>query len=200
MLKIQKDYIEKYGDIPEDYEDRIEYLSTKVNLNKSKHNIYSEINRINSITWNKLSYTMYLLPKATPRPRSGKNGIFYVKGAKDNKKLFEELIKSEDIPLITTPTKFYCRCYFPIPKAMNSVEKVLSELGLIRPTSIPDCDNLEKTYCDMIKGLIIYDDSLIIEGCTKKYYSVKPRIEVDIFYMDTYDCEFNKRKIIGKVR
>ena len=45
-----------------------------------------------------------MVPKGTPRPRSGKNGVFYVKGASDNKKIFKEFIRDNDITLISTPT------------------------------------------------------------------------------------------------
>lgn len=200
MFKIEKDYDELYGDIPSDYEGRLDYLLTNVvRPNKFKETVYSYIKRISSIKWKTISYTIYLLPKATPRPRCGQNGIFYVKGANDNKKLFKEYMKNIDTQeLIYTPTKFNCVCYFPIPKSMKGVEKVIAELGFIRPISKPDWDNVGKTYCDMIQDLLIYDDSLIIEGTTKKFYSVKPRIEITISYMKDFDSEFNRNKIFKK--
>lgn len=104
----------------------------------------------------------------------------------------------DNIPLIYTATKFHVRAYFPIPKAMTGVEKVLAELGFIRHIVKPDFDNLVKTYSDMITGLILYDDAIIVEGSLKKYYSVKPRIEIDISYMDSFDSSFNERKLKGK--
>ena len=78
---------------------------------------------------------------------------------------------------------------------MNNVEKICAELGIIRPTSKPDWDNVAKAYCDMIQGILIYDDSLIVEGNSRKFYSLKPRIEIKIEYMEDYDSKFNKRKI-----
>ena len=198
MLKMEKEYLKEYGNVPRDSLERIDYLLKGSNLSKCKLHVYDEINRINSIKWKKISYTIYLLPKATPRPRSGKNGIFYVKGASDNKKFFQEFLKNQDISLITTPTKFFCRSYLPIPKSMNIVEKICAELGFIYPVSNPDWDNLGKAYCDMIQGSILYDDSLVIEGHSEKRYSIKPRIEIEIQYMEDYDSVFNKKKIIKK--
>ena len=64
--------------------------------------------------------------------------------------------------------------------------------------SKPDWDNVGKAYCDMIQDILIYDDSLVVEGVSKKFYSVKPRIEITIEYMEDYDCEFNKKKITKK--
>lgn len=195
MLKMEKEYNELYGEIPRDSINRIDYLLKDMNLKHTRLKFTEEVQRLTNMKWNKISYTIYLLPKATPRPRSGRNGIFYVKGASDNKKFFKEYLINQDIPLITTPTKFRCRSFLPIPKSMNSVEKILAELGLIYPISKPDFDNLAKAYCDMIQGTILYDDALVIEGVSEKYYSVKPRIEIEISYMDDYDSSFNKKKI-----
>lgn len=196
MLKMEKEYNERYGDIPKDNLSRFDYLLSTVNLGRTKNKFSDEVSRILNIEWKKINFTIYLLPKATPRPRSGRNGIFYVKGAKDNKKYFQKFMEKQDIDIITTPTKFYCTSYFPIPNSMNAVEKVCAEMGLIRPTSKPDWDNVAKAYCDMCQGFLIYDDSLIVEGVSKKYYSVKPRIEISIEYMVDYDSAFNKKKIL----
>ena len=98
-----------------------------------------------------------------------------------------------------TPCKFKCISYFPIPKSMNDVEKLAAELGFIRPISKPDWDNIGKTYSDAIQGSLLYDDSLIIEGVSKKFYSIKPRIELFIEYMSEHDSMFNFNKMRKKV-
>ena len=199
MLKMEKEYEKEYGDVPKEFTSRIDELLKEANLSRYKIHVYEEVHRIFSIQWKTFKYTIYLLPKATPRPRSGKNGIFYVKGSSDNKKFFEKnFIKQEDIPLITTPTKFACRSYLPIPKSMHPVEKILAEMGFIYPISKPDWDNLAKAYCDMIQGIILYDDSLVVDGLSQKRYSTKPRIEIEISYMTDYDSQFNKNKILKK--
>lgn len=192
-------YNEKYGDIPSDYEGRMNYLLNSLNLKRQKTEVFELISNIAKIKMKRISYVIYLLPKATPRPRSGKNGIFYVQGAKDNRKLFMNFMKNQEFNIITTPTKFYCNAYFPIPSSMNASEKICAELGFIRPISKPDWDNVAKTYCDMCKGFLIYDDNLIIEGISKKYYSVKPRIEITIDYMETFDSSFNQKKMLKNI-
>ena len=199
MLKMEKEYLKEYGDVPKEFTSRIDELLKEANLSRYKIHVYEEVHPIFHIEWKTFKYTIYLLPKATPRPRSGKNGIFYVKGSSDNKKFFEKnFIKQEDIPLITTPTKFACRSYLPIPKSMHPVEKILAEMGFIYPISKPDWDNLAKAYCDMIQGIILYDDSLVVDGLSQKRYSTKPRIEIEISYMTDYDSQFNKNKILKK--
>ncbi len=198
MLKMEKEYEETYGKIPFDSLERMDELIKNVNFKRAKLKVYEEIKRITNIKWKSLSYTIYLLPKATPRPRSSSRGIFYVKGASDNKKFFKKFIKDIDVDMITTPCKFYCTSYLPIPKSMNPIERIIAEMGFIYPISKPDWDNLAKAYCDMIQGTLLYDDSLIVEGVSKKYYSTKPRIEITIQFMENFDSHYNKEKIQRK--
>lgn len=198
MTKEEKEYNENYGHIKDNYIARLDAVLKSVNLTKCKSLFSDEINRILNIKWHTLSYTIYVLPKATPRPRLGKGGIFYVKGSKNNKKIIENALKEQDINLIKTSVKFNCVTYYPIPKSMNAMEKILAELGFIRPMSKPDWDNVGKTYCDMIISYLIYDDSQIIEGSSTKYYSSKPRVEIELSYMDDFDSNFNRKKFEKK--
>lgn len=200
MIKEEKEYTKEFGNVPKDFAGRLDYILKDIKLSRVKATLYDELNRINNIKWKTLSYTIYLLPKATPRPRLGKSGIFYVKGSNNNKKIMDNFMKMQDITLITTSVKFKCVTYYPIPKSMSPMEKILAELGLIRPLSKPDWDNVAKTYCDMMIGYLIYDDSQIIEGVSSKYYSSKPRIEIDIDYMEDFDSNFNRKKLERKVQ
>ena len=194
MTKQETEYKELYGDIPQSEIGRLDYLlNTFKSTNNLKGKITSTITNIRNIKYKELSYTIYLIPKATPRPRATRSGVFYVKGAADNKKIFRQFYKDNDF-MIYTPCKFYCTSYLPIPRAMNNLEKILAELGYIRPISKPDFDNLAKTYSDMIQDSLLYDDQLIIEGSSYKYYSIKPRIEIRIEYMEEYDSQFNLNK------
>lgn len=195
MTKEEKEYIEKFGEIPNDYISRVSEL-LRGNFKRYRGSIINEMNRILNIKWNTIHIIIYLTPKATPRPRySGQSKIFYVKGASDNRKRFKKFMERENLPLIFTPIRFKCISYFPIPSSMNKLEKVFAEMGLIQPISKPDWDNLGKTYSDMIQEELVLDDALIVDGESKKMYSSKPRIELTISYMDEFDSQFNKNKI-----
>lgn len=199
MLKQVREYLDQYGDVPEDEYGRVCEILGNRSLSKYKLNIFSEMERIHRIKKETISFIIYQVPKPTPRPRySGKTYCFYVKGASDNRKLFEEWFVKEDIKLITTPTTFQCVTYLPIPESMSVPQKVLAELGYISPISKPDWDNLAKTYCDMIQGTLLYDDALIVEGSLLKRYSTKPRIEITISYLSEFDSSWNERKILKK--
>ena len=49
--------------------------------------------------------------------------------------------------------------------------------------TVPDCDNLDKALYDAIKGILIYDDKIIVGGDEVKYYSTKDMIQFEITYM-----------------
>lgn len=200
-MKIEKEYLIEYGDVPIREVERISDFLESHNLSRLKTSIFDEIKRINRIEWKREMFTIYLLPKATPRPRSTSNGsFFYVKGAKDNKTFFRKEVDKMDLPFITTPCRFKCISYLPIPKSMKPVDQLLAEYGFIRPISKPDFDNLAKTYADMITDVILSDDSLVVDGYSSKYYSWKPRIEITIEYMVEHDSVFNKNKNKKKER
>ena len=202
MLKIQKDYYEKYGEIPLNKDQRLDILIKRLKKKKSKKKIeiFEEIQRIDSIKWETYKFIIYLVPKATPRPRINKStNLFYVMGSDVNKKLFNKFIKKHPHEMIKTPMYFQTDVYLPTPSSMSDEECILAEMGYIRPISKPDFDNVAKTYADMIQNTLIYDDSLIIEGISKKFYSIKPRIEITIKYMEDFDCLFNRKKIMSKI-
>lgn len=196
MLKDEKEYLEKYGDIPNRKFERLLYWINKLNIKRGLDKLFDEIHRINNIQWDKLDITVWMTPKATPRARTNrKTFIFYVKGASDNRKRFRKFMNKINHDMIITPIKFYCDIYIDIPSGMNKIEKLLAELGFLHPINKPDWDNAGKTYSDMIQEQLILDDSLIIESRVRKFYSCKPRIFLSIQYMKEFDCKFNEKKV-----
>lgn len=190
-------YQDEYGKVSNDHLERIYNFLDNVN-EKQLVGIRNDIENNLSTKWKSISFIFYFIPKATPRARlSGFGKHFYVADAMNNRKLMEKFVKQElsDFKVITTACKFYCDCYFPIPKSMNKSEKLRAELKLVNNLTKPDWDNLGKTYSDMIQNTIIMDDSLIIEGCVRKFYSSKPRIEITIEYADRYDSKYNMKNI-----
>lgn len=198
-MKLENEYQELYGNIPRGNTERLFQFLEHHNLSRQKKSFFDEVKRITNIQWKKIQFTIYLLPKATPRPRSTSAGsFFYVKGAKDNKAFFRKQMSKLDLPMIYTPCKFECISYLPIPKSMNVIDQILSEYGFIRPIIKPDYDNLIKTYSDMITGTLLVDDSVIVDGYSSKYYSWKPRIEITLEYMVDFDSKFNYKKIFER--
>jgi Holliday junction resolvase RusA-like endonuclease len=72
--------------------------------------------------------------------------------------------------------------YLPTPNHFSKKCKFLAEMKVLRPISKPDSDNILKILFDSIKDFLIYDDAQIVSEITEKYYSTKPRMEVEIIY------------------
>ena len=120
-----------------------------------------------------------------------------MKGAADNHKRFAKFLKKENIERIETPCTFRVTSYLPTPSSMTKLEKIIAELGLVAPISTPDWDNLGKTYSDMVQNALILNDALIFRGESSKFYSIKPRVEIEISYMTDFDSNYNRKKILN---
>lgn len=185
----------EYKDIPIKSNEIVKMLLEKFSSSKLDE-IEKKIKKVKKSEWKTIHIVLDLEPKATPRPRySGRTGVFYVKGAHSNKVFFKKYISDKDLPFITGALKVDCRCYIKTPTALSKTDTVLAELGYVRPISKPDWDNLGKTYSDMLTDVLILDDAHIIEGKCSKYYSLHPRIEMDIEYQLEPDSKYNERKI-----
>ena len=85
------------------------------------------------------------------------------------------------------------RVYRPIPKSMSKKKAALAECGELRPITKPDMDNYIKGIKDALKGICWLDDSQIVayKEPFGKYYSNKPRVEVEI---EQVNQSFNFKK------
>ena len=200
MLGTKQDhYNRKYGEISNDTKERfLDMLDDKnikdKDLKPLKERAYSIMNLMR---YSHLDFILYMEPEASPRPRMGRFGAFYVKGARYNSEFFEEAIKTleEKFEKINTACQITMDIYVPIPKDMNKIEAILAEVKLIRPLVRPDWDNFGKTYSDMIQKHLLCEDSLVVDGRVRKFYSVKPRIELRFTYQDYFDSKYNKKKV-----
>lgn len=78
------------------------------------------------------------------------------------------------------PLRIVVDAYFKIAKSDKKTVKEDKALGKIRPTGVPDADNVQKAVQDAVNGLAYYDDSQIVEATVRKWYSNEPRTEIYI--------------------
>jgi Holliday junction resolvase RusA-like endonuclease len=163
--------------------DKYSYKPSDISRIKEKFNDIKKRSKIKSI-----ELFVDHEPIPSKRPRKGKYS-FYVPDAAKNKKAIQTLIKDQ-IPKgferIETEVYISIKCYLPMLSSFSKTDKYLAEKGIIRPTTKPDVDNLEKTYLDALNGLIWSDDGLIVDGRTQKFYSVHPRVEISIRYRNIF--------------
>ncbi len=64
----------------------------------------------------------------------------------------------------------------------TKADKLLAEAGILRPLKTPDCDNYAKIVLDSLNGFLWLDDGQNSKLNTEKFYSIQPRIELEIYY------------------
>jgi Holliday junction resolvase RusA-like endonuclease len=168
----------------------LDELVTKYNFeSKDMKRVLDKFNQIKKTSKIKsIEFFIDHEPRPAQRPRSGKYS-FYVPDAAKNKKEIQKLIVDqipEGFVKIQTEVYMDIKCYIPMLEGFSKTDKYLAEKGIIRPTTKPDVDNLEKTYLDALNGYIWCDDGQIVDGRTRKYYSVHPRVEVKIKYRNIF--------------
>lgn len=184
------EYQLEYGGLPQSREALLEYARKEYPFTQKQFDEAME--RLNRLEWNTVDFTIPLVPKPTPRPRTDGNH-FYVKGAAENKRAIKHFIEKNIIATRVIASIF---CYLPIPKSqLNNAEIYLAEAGLIVPVTMGDVDNFMKTYLDMITGHLILNDNLVSEGWVQKRYSLRPHLDVILEYQNGYDCRYNEKRI-----
>ena len=196
------EYEDQYGHIPKDYRERLEYLYNELNINEAlETRILEERQKfIDSTYYETIRMIFYEIPEHTPRPRARfintKNAFSNINGAsgfiqiysitgrenKDFMKMYTKEHLSHLEQLICTPCDVEYRTYFPTPNSFSKTDKFLAEIGIIRPISKPDFDNIEKSYSDAFSGNVWIDDVVVIDATLRKYYSILPRVEIDLKY------------------
>lgn len=205
----QEEYQKKYGHIPIDYRERLEWMVDTYNISPSKMD--EILDKRQAVLSNIFYYDYNIIelleePEGASRPRvrvlrSNYNRLamsnqlihVYVPGASEDHRYMRKLVDTELIQLdglITTPCNIEYNVYLKTPSNTNIVDKFMCEIGLFRPPySKPDWDNIAKKYCDMFNYNIWMDDSLVIDGSVHKYYSILPRVEIKLRYLN---CVYTK--------
>ena len=134
---------------------------------------------------NKIKFTVLGEPVAQGRPRAttinGQVRMYDPKKSNDFKK-YVRLVASKYAPkqLLEGPLSMTVIVYRPSLKSFSKKKAREAEDGLLRPITKPDVDNYVKGVKDALKQVIWKDDSQVVDLRVSKYYSEKPRIEVEI--------------------
>ena len=210
MTKTRKEkmneYMDKYAHIPKDYNDRLMWMINKINLSFNKMNeiIQKKRNIEASLRYFDYKIVLYENPEGAERPRfrlvnaknymnmaiQSKNFVHvYSPNANNDHRYIHRLIDQELIQLnqmISTPMQVCINVYFKTPTYFNQADTILAEIGLYRHIQKPDWDNIGKKYTDMFNGNVWLDDNMITDGEVHKYYSILPRVEIYIRYLNHF--------------
>ena len=210
MTKTRKEkmneYMDKYAHIPKDYNDRLMWMINKINLSSNKMDeiIEKKRNIEASLRYFDYKIVLYENPEGAERPRfrlvNAKNYMnmaiqpknfvhVYSPNANNDHRYIHRLIDQELIQLnqmISTPMQVCINVYFKTPTYFNQADTILAEIGLYRHIQKPDWDNIGKKYTDMFNGNVWLDDNMITDGEVHKYYSILPRVEIYIRYLNHF--------------
>ncbi len=84
------------------------------------------------------------------------------------------------LPIMTGPVTCRLKFSMPIPKSWARRKRSDAALGLIRPASRPDLDNLLKAILDALNLIVFVDDSQITDLIVTKRYAEEPGVEVTV--------------------
>jgi Holliday junction resolvase RusA-like endonuclease len=121
-------------------------------------------------------------PKGKARHRTTKTGRTYTpKPTVDYENLIKQCYSSScDKERLEGQIEAHVQAFFSIPKSTSKKKREQMLSGEIRPTKKPDWDNIGKVVCDALNELAYHDDSSIVDGIVRKYYSEEPRVEVEL--------------------
>ena len=219
-----EEYENKYSHIPRDYYQRLQWMYDNMKLSdRTVREIFSKRDAmLASLYYNEFFIVLYEEPEGTPRPRfrlinrqnisnaAMSNGsfvqVYSITGA-DDQKFMKRLISNNDFmqfnQQLCTPLEITYDAFFKTPSGFNKVDTVLAEVGLIRPLTKPDWDNIGKKYSDMYNSNIWLDDSFVVSGTVNKYYSILPRVEIRLKYLNMvynrYQYNAIRNRILGDV-
>jgi Holliday junction resolvase RusA-like endonuclease len=133
----------------------------------------------------KISFIVYGEPVAKGRPKFFRRGNFVGTYTPQKTQNAEKDFKQQALDYkpqtpLTEALELEIKVYRSIPKSMSKKRQILAENEILRPTTRPDGDNYLKLCCDALNGIFWRDDSLIVDMRVQKFFSERPRIEVEI--------------------
>lgn len=214
-----EEYEKKYSHIPIDYKERLSWLydALKISDQQAYEILHQRDLILDSLKYIDTMIILFEVPEGTPRPRfriinrqnlsnmamSNSNFVHvYSLTGHEDQVFMKRLMEKEEFDaldsMICTPCKIDINAYLKTPSYFNKTQIILAEIGLERPITKPDWDNLGKRYSDMFNANVWLDDTLVIDGAIHRYYSVLPRIEIRIRYLNMLYNNHQYKSIISR--
>jgi Holliday junction resolvase RusA-like endonuclease len=126
-------------------------------------------------------------PQGKARPRVTVRGGYAHAYTPEKTAQYEEHIRQcywhkyrDAYKYVDKPVRVEIIAYFSVPKNASKAvrEKMLN--GIIRPTKIPDLDNIGKIVLDGLQGICFENDSAVVDLHVEKFYSDVARLLVRV--------------------
>lgn len=176
------------------------YLDISSYKDRQYREIIKELELISENQFYEFKFVYDGKPSPAPRPRSHfmkkKDGTFvtdssgrpvqrwYDPGSvkKSEIRKYVKTVLPEDFEVVQGEVYLSVRIFKPPLASFSMAQMFLAEARYIRPDKRPDIDNYEKTILDALNGVFWGDDGKVVTLYSEKYYSCRPRLEVDIVY------------------
>jgi Holliday junction resolvase RusA-like endonuclease len=123
------------------------------------------------------------LPVAKGRARMTRRGIAYTPAATRKYEAHGRLaaqLAMNGRPPIAVPVRAEITVGLPVPASWSAKRRDAALRGNIRPTTRPDADNYVKSALDACNGIVVADDSLVVDLVAIKRYASVPALTITI--------------------
>lgn len=86
---------------------------------------------------------------------------------------------------MTTPVRLELTFHMPIPVSTSGIQRKQMLNGVIHHMKRPDVTNMQKFIEDVIKGIVIEDDSQVVEVVARKIFSETPKTVIKVESVST---------------
>jgi len=83
-------------------------------------------------------------------------------------------------PLMDGPLSMVVEAFMSVPASDSAKKRAAKLAGEIRPTKVPDYDNIAKAVSDACNGIAYRDDAQIVSAIVRKHYGETPGVRVTI--------------------
>lgn len=118
------------------------------------------------------------------RPKFARRGAFVTAYSDKKTVSYENLVRiyaSEAVgnrPPLEGPVRLTLKISVLPPSSWSKKKTSDALLGLVRPTTKPDIDNIMKAICDAMNEIVYIDDKQVCDVWISKHYAVTPEVRV----------------------
>ena len=125
-------------------------------------------------------------PHGKGRPKFARRGNFVQTYTDAKTASYEDLVRFYanlamiDLAPLDGPVAVYIYVKLAVPKSYSKKRAEACLSGLERPTKKPDWDNVAKSICDAMNGIVYQDDTQIVDAHVTKVYADCAGVEVGV--------------------
>jgi Holliday junction resolvase RusA-like endonuclease len=125
-------------------------------------------------------------PHGKGRPKFARRGNFVQTYTDKKTASYEDLVKFHaniamvDLDPLKGAVAVYIYIKLAVPKSYSKKRTEACLSGLERPTKKPDWDNVAKSICDAMNGIVYMDDTQIVDAHVTKVYAANAGVDVGV--------------------